>query len=108
MKHYIRTKDRKIFTDKGKLWKYLCGGFFDNEKYDELMKENITAESDNILDLVDAGDLVEIDYGIETCTEKVCQPDRVRKCNVVAIYTKQSNDYILVARKNDNGGWALV
>lgn len=76
----------------------------------------VEKESENILDLIQVGDLVKF-IGKGICC-LVCSIDEVCVCDyahihrpkeyITEIYTKQGNDYILVARKNGKGEWEVL
>lgn len=105
MKRYIRLKDGQIIDTEHK----------DADKYliDRILGDSFAAESDNILDLIQVGDLVEYtdyiyDFEIKNLLRVVLTCDLVNDdilamkpycCDeneLQKLYTKQGDNYILV------------
>lgn len=121
MNRYIRTKDGKIF-EGAVIETELYNSSFYNDRigeqtfYSQKMNRwgfvnDIIAESDNILDLIQVGDLIEDDYidsilFVKSSTINFFK-DEIENYNskipedlgITKIYTKQGNNYILVWNK---------
>lgn len=120
MKRYIRTKDGKIydttrvendlFLTENIVHDYVIhndflimifrkADYYDKYNYGASVLGFVDKQSDNIIDLIEVGDLVEFTYKgerigiIEIASYDVNSPDNK---NVIKIYTKKGNDYILV------------
>lgn len=120
LKRYVRTKDGIIWEYDEKSSCCLSKGkcFYNNKK----TENDITNTSDNILSLIKNKDLIkladndlvyevienniEVDGTIKIDSRELnCDIDELSY--ITKIYTKQGNNYILVARKNKKG-WEVL
>ena len=132
LKRYVRTEDGRLFDTSVET-------IIENILYprnEEVflkcvnVKKEIANTSDNIEDLIEVGDLVEVNvdgnllpvyngkgfiYENEEKDERVIM-DKLgiihaisnrKNINILSIYTKQGDNYILVARKNEKG-WEVL
>lgn len=106
MNRYIRTKDGKIIDTKEMIiinGTLFCGDDKFNNKA-ELLNE-IIKKADTIEDLIMDGDLAH-----DSECDEMFFIDNFTIFDYGAfdeLYTKQNNDYILVARK-ENGEWRVI
>lgn len=105
MKRYIRTKDGKIIKIIYNCKIIKCKNkIIVKDYYGETHYHNAKI-SKNIEDLITIGDLIEFRNGHSYKVEgKLTNYDK--QC-ISKLYTKQGNNYILVARK-ENGEWRVL
>lgn len=97
MKRYVRTKDGNIIDTKWNRGDYVSAFI--------KIHKGIDKTSDTIKKLIKAGDLVRIENRLFEVDEYLLKYKQ--DFEITELYTKQGNNYILVARK-ENGEWIIL
>lgn len=116
MKRYIRTKDGKIKDLKVLRYAFEKSYFPNQKDYEDLLQSPIIKTADTIEELIKVGDLVK--FGgtgshtfVSVLRDKTSFYDYwgcIKEYQYITeLYTKQGNDYILVAKK-ENGEWRVI
>lgn len=101
MKRYIRTKGGKIYDIKELRYVFNKFYFPTKEDYERAIQGTIIKQAATVEGLIEDNDLTDLGYW-----KDIAYKDEA-DIEITELYTKQGNNYILVAKKV-NGEWRVL